>query len=304
MKAFVAITDFQWYSFLASLSPIDEINFWQPGSNSFRVLATGEPFLFKLHSPRNFIVGGGFFVHWTRLPVALAWETFGIKNGVNSLRELQMKIEHYRKGPVEVEEHQIGCIILAQPFFLKESEWIHAPADWSQNIVSGKSYSLREGPGKAIWDHVQQRLSSGAMPAFPEKEQPRFGKPVKILPRLGQGAFRILVTDAYNRRCAVTGERVLPALEAAHIRSYSDNGPHAVDNGLLLRSDLHRLFDRGYITVDEHMQLDISRKIRERFHNGHEYYALRGRQIDLPRSAQDKPNQDYLRWHNEHCFLG
>jgi putative restriction endonuclease len=39
-----------------------------------------------------------------------------------------------------------------------------------------------------------------------------------VQPRLGQGAFRLLVTDAYQRRCAVTGERTLPVLDAAHIR--------------------------------------------------------------------------------------
>ena len=70
------------------------------------------------------------------------------------------------------------------------------------------------------------------------------------MPRLGQGAFRVLVTDAYRRRCTISNERTLPVLEAAHIRPYADNGPHQLSNGLLLRSDLHRLFDLGYFTVD------------------------------------------------------
>ena len=51
------------------------------------------------------------------------------------------------------------------------------------------------------------------------------------------------MTDAYERRCAVTGEKTLPVLEAAHIRPYALLGPHRVNNGLLLRSDLHKLFD-------------------------------------------------------------
>lgn len=57
---------------------------------------------------------------------------------------------------------------------------------------------------------------------------------------LGQGGFQILVTDAYTRRCTITGERTLPALEAHHIRPFSEEGPHRTDNGLLLRSDWHR----------------------------------------------------------------
>lgn len=80
MKAFVGITDFDWFTFLSSLSEIDEINFWQPsGHQRFQTLNPGEPFLFKLHSPHNFIVGGGFFAHSTILPASLAWEAFGIK---------------------------------------------------------------------------------------------------------------------------------------------------------------------------------------------------------------------------------
>lgn len=74
---------------------------------------------------------------------------------------------------------------------------------------------------------------------------PRFAEPHLIRPRLGQGAFRLAVTDAYNRECAITGGRVLPALDAAHIQSYSSGGEHAVSNGLLLRRDIHSVFDAG-----------------------------------------------------------
>lgn len=72
-----------------------------------------------------------------------------------------------------------------------------------------------------------------------------FGEPILIRPRLGQGSFRVLVTETYERRCAVTGEKVLPVLEAAHIHPVAADGVHRIDNGLLLRSDLHTLFDKG-----------------------------------------------------------
>ena len=68
-------------------------------------------------------------------------------------------------------------------------------------------------------------------------------------PRFGQGTFRAVVTDLYERRCAITQEKALPALEAAHIRPFHDLPEHEVTNGILLRSDVHRLFDAGYITV-------------------------------------------------------
>jgi putative restriction endonuclease len=83
----------------------------------------------------------------------------------------------------------------------------------------------------------------------PAPTRERYGTPQLVAPRLGQGAFRVAVIEAYGRACAVTGEHSLPALDAAHIRSYDQEGPHEVRNGILLRADLHRLFDKGYLTV-------------------------------------------------------
>jgi putative restriction endonuclease len=61
MKFYVGITDWDWFTYLSSDEPPEEVNFWRPsGDRAFRALEIGEPFLFKLHSPRNFIVGGGF----------------------------------------------------------------------------------------------------------------------------------------------------------------------------------------------------------------------------------------------------
>ena len=93
----------------------------------------------------------------------------------------------------------------------------------------------------------------------------RYGEPMVVRPRLGQGAFRVIVTDAYERRCAITGERTLPVLEAAHIKPYGSGGPHELENGLLLRSDLHTLCDQGYVTVDaDQLKVVVSNRIREK----------------------------------------
>jgi hypothetical protein len=91
--------------------------------------------------------------------------------------------------------------------------------------------------------------SAGEVAALPIEEPAMWGDPVFVRRRLGQGTFRVLVTDNYQRRCAVTGEKALPVLDAAHIRPVTEGGQHRLDNGLLLRSDVHRLFDTGYVTV-------------------------------------------------------
>ena len=97
MKIWVGVTDKDWFQFLNRINP-DEVNFWQPsGSRMFRALQPGEPFLFKLHSPDNFVVGGGHFVRYSALPTSLAWDAFGLKNGVGSLEELNARVRRYRR---------------------------------------------------------------------------------------------------------------------------------------------------------------------------------------------------------------
>jgi putative restriction endonuclease len=236
---------------------VAKVNFWRPSSTAtFKALQWGEPFLFKLHSPRNFIVGGGFFTKFLQLPVSLAWEAFGEANGATSLEQVRLRIAKYRKhsiGPTE--DPQIGCILLEEPFFFEESDWIPVPDDFKQGIQMGKGYEMESGTGVSLWQDVRERLDRTKVknigPAtIAAQERGRYGEPVLVSPRLGQGSFRLLVTDAYGYRCAMTSERTLPVLEAAHIRPYSEGGEHALSNGLLLRSDLHTLFDMGYVSVD------------------------------------------------------
>ena len=147
-------------------------------------------------------------------------------------------------------------------------------------------------------------LSGGASIRFCAGERARYGEPVLIKPRLGQGAFRVLVTDIYHQRCAVTGERTLPALEAAHIRPFAEGGPHEASNGLLLRRDIHSLFDLGYVTVTADHRFEVSRRIKEEFENGRDYYRLHGSEVAVPDKKGEAPDKEALSWHNENRFLG
>ena len=303
MKAFVAITDFDWFTFLSSLPEIDEVNFWQPrGHQRFQVLTPGELFFFKLHSPLNFIVGGGIFAHSSILPASLAWDAFGIKNGANSLEEMRQRIEKYRRMVhTTTEDYQIGCILLEQPFFFSRENWVPVPADWNPSIQRGKTYDITTGLGKKLWEDVQLLLQANNVMMAAE-ETARYGEPVLVNPRLGQGSFRIIVTDTYNRRCAVTQERTLPALEAAHIKPFGDSGPHNINNGILFRSDIHKLFDTGYVTVTPDYRFEVSRRIKEEFENGRDYYAIHGRSLHIPQSRELKPAHEFIIWHNEKVF--
>jgi putative restriction endonuclease len=300
----VAVTDFDWFELLRQQKGLDEVNFWAPSAARFRALQPGEMFLFKLHAPRNVIVGGGIFAHANVLPCSLAWEAFGVANGAKSAHEMRTRIAHYRKAPVQDRsDFEVGCRVLTQPFFFEERDWIPVPQSWSPNIVSFKTYNTGDPDGRVLWEAVNDRLARAQAAEATDANQ-RFGAPHLIRPRLGQGAFRILVTDIYQRRCAVTLERTLPALEAAHIRPYGDGGEHEARNGLLLRRDIHSLFDAGYVTVTPEFRFEVSRRIREEFDNGKHYYELHGRTIAMPVDGALRPETGALAWHNEHCFRG
>jgi putative restriction endonuclease len=300
LRLFVGITDRDWYELLRQLPGLDEVNFWAPGGTAFKALSPGELFLFKLHAPDHYIVGGGVFAYSNSLPCSLAWETFGQANGARSGPEMRARIARLRRAdPRSREDFVIGCRILTQPFFLERPDWIPVPS-WARQIVQGKTYSTEAPDGSALWEHVATRLQSSQV--IPEME--RFGTPVLVRPRLGQGAFRLLVTDTYDRRCAITRERTLPALDAAHVRPYAEGGVHEVTNGLLFRRDIHSLFDRGYVTVTPELRFEVSRRIKEEFENGRDYYALHGRPVCVPADLNRQPDRQALTWHNENRYLG
>lgn len=303
MRAFVAITDNDWFAFLRRQPELREVNFWQPkGGRQFRALAPGQPLLFKLHAPHHVIAGGGFFATFSILPMSLAWSTFGVQNGAPTAEAMRERIERYRRvAPDPHADYSIGCIILADPFFLEERDWVPMPADFSPHVQVGKGYDLTTSPGRELWERV---VGARALAAHAAAESGgMYGEPALFRPRLGQGAFRVVVTDAYQRHCAVTGEKTLPVLEAAHIRPVATGGGHRVDNGLLLRSDIHTLYDRGYVTVTPDYHFRVSERLRRDWKNGRVYYELNGQPIHLPSDAASQPNRTELEWHADTVFL-
>ncbi|MEZ0485918.1 HNH endonuclease [Fibrella aquatica] len=307
MDYYMGVTDWNWYNYLRARSP-EDINFWQPGGQGiFRALSPGGVFLFKLKSPYNAIGGLGYFWAHSQLPLNLAWDTFGSRNGFNTIEDFRRSIQQYRKtterNPV------IGCIALTNPIFFKQEDWISIPPNWSNSIVQGKKYNTNDAIGLALWQQVQATFTKYVLPtsteraSYVEEVAAQYGNSVLTKVRIGQGAFRLSVIDAYSKRCAITGEKTLPVLEAAHIKPFSEAGSNTVSNGLLLRSDMHKLFDDGYITVTPELKIEVSQRIREEFNNGKEYYQYHGKQLAvLPALEANKPSRVYLDYHNSTIF--
>lgn len=308
MEGYVAVTDHGWYEKLAYEAGARDVNFWRPSTRAFR-LVPGTPFFFKLKAPYNAVAGFGYFVSFTVLPDWLAWETFGEGNGVADLESLRGRLRAIQKGARIACDPggRIGCCLLAEARFFGVNQWVSAPSDWKPRTQTGAGYDLSEGEGLRVWQECIERARAMA-PSLaeapePPSDGPRYGEPTLHRPRLGQGIFRIQVLDAYDRACAVTGEHSLPVLEAAHIKPYARGGIHEVPNGITLRSDLHRLFDRGYITLDDN-RLVVGKRLREDFANGRSYYGLHGKEIQLPGDPRSRPSAAATQWHRDNLFLG
>jgi putative restriction endonuclease len=308
MKLHVYPTDSNWYEFLASRPDIDEVNFWRPGGKApFTGLQPGDLLLFRLKSPVNKIGGGGFFLHSSIFPANAAWDAFGVKNGAPSYGEFMRKIAEFKKyqSPEAMPpDAPIGCIALMSPFFFDRYQWIDVPPDYPLNAMMGTSYDTDSELGRRLYEAVMARIPAGAalVAETPVQFPGMFGAPTLTRRRIGQGGFRILVTDLYGRRCSVTGEATLPVLEAAHILPVSRGGIHAPDNGLLLRSDIHKLFDLGYVTIDSSHRFRVSRKLRDEWSNGRIYYALEGSEVRLPSRQDAYPSHEFLQRHNDEVF--
>ena len=309
MVGTVAVTDEGWYEHLRARPELTEVNFWRPSAHRTFRAPEFSPFLFKLRAPHYAVCGFAYFARYSALPNWLAWEAFGEANGVSSRPEMESRLTAIRERirfRGEGTSEYIGCTLLVQPVFFPPEAWVHQPDDWKIRTQTDKKYDLSAGEGRRVWEEclaVAAELRTSAIRArLGAEERARYGEPMLVRPRLGQRTFRIGVTDAYARACAVSGEHSLPALDAGHIMPFNEGGPHEISNGLLLRADLHRLFDKGYVTVDQNLKLVVSNRLRTEYQNGKTYYPFHGRDLRIPRTTREQPDPELLRWHREHVF--
>jgi len=115
-----------------------------------------------------------------------------------------------------------------------------------------------------------------------------------IATRRGQQGFRSSLIDAYAGQCAITGCSIVEILEAAHVRGYLGEYTNRVDNGLLLRADLHTLFDLHRIWIDDTCTVRVAESLR-----GTEYEVYDGQKLRLPRKSAHHPKLEHLAHHRQ-----
>jgi predicted restriction endonuclease len=112
----------------------------------------------------------------------------------------------------------------------------------------------------------------------------------QIVARQGQSGFRAALMEAYEGRCAITGYDAAPALEGAHLRPYRGPESNTVTNGLLLRADIHTLFDLGLLAPEPVTRNVVVSKLLA----GTQYEALSTSRLADPAAAWQRPSQETL----------
>lgn len=158
-----------------------------------------------------------------------------------------------------------------------------------------------DGVETEAWSDATQRALDDIFNADDLTEEDRRKRvTASIVVREGRGAFRAALEAAYGNRCAITGVSA-PVLDAAHIRPYRGTQSDHPANGLLLRTDLHTLFDKHLLTI-EYDRWDVYR-VRVSDEIGEAMYrSLDGSPLaTIPLTPGARPNADLLLEHNQLC---
>lgn len=220
---------------------------------------------------------------------------------------MRRSIAQYRSLPLGADDDpDIGCIFVRDVKFFDDGATAEPPPDFSPNLTQGKTYDISTGGHLKYFEYLLSWLTDATIAVDLSepwhRPGPVYSDPRLSRRRLGQGSFQVAVLEAYQRRCTVTGSRLLPTLQAAHICSLDKGGEHRIDNGLLLRADVHILFDRGYLAISPEKKLMVSTRLREEFGNGNYFYAMEGKSIALPERQVDQPGNSFLAWHLDTVF--
>lgn len=263
-------------------------------------LAPGAMTLFLVEKDgTQFIVGGGFFLNHVQMDIRSCWYQYGVGSGY-------ITFESFMKRAVECKadlNQTLSCYLSIGSFIFIKKDLLDVPAGF-QFDFNGKNHieiDVNDPIGMYLQNVVSQRRLSLVDSATDFGSWPGIYRKATIHKSAEKTAqFKTQLLSIYNYSCAVTGCSTIPALSLAHIKNMYDDRYLGVDNGLILRSDLHHLFSKGVITFfyegDDEIVVKLSHRMKMDLDP--EYSKLEGRCLRLPKNKEFWPNKEYLKWHN------
>jgi putative restriction endonuclease len=252
---------------------------------------------------RTYICGGGFYCATRTMEPSKAWDLYGVNNGADSFKDFreQLLAAGWREGEKLVANVINGC------FAFSRHESYQIPDELGIRIRTGTTipFSLNNPDGRFLARVVMHRRSPHLRPGTFNNEWP--GIYLMAAEKHARDYSMVFFTQmlrAYDFRCAVTGDRTQPLLDVAHIRTFYDERFTNPCNGIVMRTDIHRLFSQGYITCeyasDSEVVVIVSKDLAVA--GGGEYMKYDGVKLSLPEDKAMWPSRDYLVWHHERRF--
>ena len=295
----VVNTDPDWIEVLRTHNVHDDINFWRKEKRRVH-LPEGSRFYFKLRGSRV-VAGRAVFRRQTSMSIREAWEYFGVRNGVTSYEELRRKATDI----LEVSDDTLNCLVLDEVEILDPGEYLQLPTNFvaTQNPKDYPEGSLPQiessfrGPIALGISDIEAQLTKDRVFDHATVVSAREATLRAIVMRRGRSDFRQALIDAYDHRCAVTDTDVSATLEAAHIYPYNGLETNVLQNGILLRSDWHTLFDLGLWAIDYDFRIIVAPEIISEEYRKHHQTVIR-----LPKIVSHRPSLKAIKWHRSNIF--
>jgi HNH endonuclease len=313
--AFIAAADPDWLDTL-NASGFDRLVYYKNPYNA-PGLPIGSWFLCYRrgeHPPRLHLAGMVAAVD--ELSLDEAWSRYGLRLGVGHTAQSHPQWIAVARSVLRDHVRSVYCIELQnprwyQPPILLSAMGIavsggtgqmgkalsHGEIDRCEDLLLSAPPLLPKQPehvqrdGELEQVRSQQEEAGAFAPADLEDARKRILTAIVL--RQGQRTFRDQLLAAYRQICAVTGCDVVEALEAAHIVAYRGPETNHVTNGLLLRADIHILFDLGLLAVHpQDYRLMVSRRLK-----GTAYASLDGQMLRLPINHAEHPSREALECH-------
>lgn len=256
LTAAYASTTRLWFEQLSGLLP-SKAAFWQPTPAQPGRIKLGERWYFKeLGAPQ--ILGFGEYVGWEKIGVAELFSKYGAASGYASLDDL---VEAFRTFDTALNaEALVGNVIL------ENFTPLSVPLSLSEIPLDDLSVRFIYLPeADPIAGHIAGVSKAGTVTPFKLRDTAAAKRAAVIRKiRTGQSDFRKRLLETYGPVCAMTGPQIAETLQAAHIQPYVDAESNHICNGLILRADLHILFDLGFLTIDHSCVVRVSKKLKGR----------------------------------------
>lgn len=249
----------------------------------------------------TYIVGGGFYFRTSKFKPQEAWSLYGVRTGAISYETFLDEVKRHDGH----EKSTLPCVILDSVFLFDDNVKFFLPDELRDNFQDRRCYHLsKEDPLALYLNKFVLLRRTSFLNKFGDSWQGVYKAASERNERAYLPAFNARVFAAYNNKCAITGTKATPVLKAINIQPFYDFTFQGAQNGILLRSDISQLFEKGYLTAYYENDTTIKVKLSKcsKIAWTKDYMQYDGAVLSTPKLKSLWPKKEFLEWHQHNCF--